>query len=69
MSKASKSRMIGYRYEFDQHKTDDAAIEKFLQRSSAVMEFDVGRGVLWFNGMPGQPLRSVRDEVKRMLGK
>lgn len=66
--KQSKSRAVSYQYA---GSFDEAAMEATLRRAVTlghVTQFDTGRGtIVWFDGPPGEGLRSVRDEVELVL--
>lgn len=66
--KRSKSRRIGYHYE---GTFDESEMERLLSKwtkAGIVVEYDTGRGsIVWFNGYPGEELRSIRNEVEAIL--
>ena len=67
--KPSVTRVVGYRFEGD---IDVVSAMKLLARALSlglVTQFDStksmerGKDVVWFNGPPGRPLRSLRAQI------
>lgn len=63
----SKTRVVGYTFE---GTFDTDAVERALsaaERLGMITQYDVGRGVVWFNGPPGQGLREVRGRIAELV--
>jgi hypothetical protein len=63
----SKTRVVSYAFQ----GMDAYEAEKLLKACPAVTQFDFsarGEHFVWFNGIPGEELRAVRDKIAALPG-